>query len=143
MKHTKFNQHIHYGIFGLLLGIVLSFTGFSDFTEIHKMFTFQDTRLFYVFFGAILFSIIGFEIFKNRIIATKSPFSKNYIFGAVLFGAGWAICGACPSIALIQFGEGKLSAGITIFGIFTGVWIFRKLTISVFNNDTGVCGEEY
>lgn len=143
MNHSSLAQHIQYGIFGLLLGIVLSFTGFSDFSEIHNMFTLRDSRLFYVFFGAILFSIIGFEVFRKYDYGMKSKFNKNYVFGAVLFGAGWAICGACPSIALIQFGEGKLSAGITIFGIFTGVWFFRMLATSVFKNDIGICGEEY
>lgn len=143
MNHSSLTQHIQYGIFGLLLGIVLSFTGFSDYSEIHNMFTLKDSRLYYVFIGAILFSIIGFEVFKKRDYGTKSKFNNNYVFGAVLFGAGWAICGACPSIALIQLGEGKLSAGVTIFGIFAGVWLFRMLATSVFKNNIGICGEEY
>jgi hypothetical protein len=49
--------------------------------------------------------------------------------------------GACPSIALVQLGEGKIGALLTIFGIVTGVWVYRTIAAPSFQLDTGVCGE--
>ena len=53
---------------------------------------------------------------------------------------GWAMTGACTSIALVQLGEGKLGALLTIFGSVTGVWIYRAIAAPNFRLDTGICG---
>jgi hypothetical protein len=42
----------------------------------------------------------------------------------VVFGLGWALSGACPGIVLVQLGEGRLMAGLTLGGIFGGTWLF-------------------
>jgi uncharacterized membrane protein YedE/YeeE len=47
--------------------------------------------------------------------------------GALLFGVGWAISGACPSIAFVQLGQGQLGALATIAGIFVGNRLFAAI----------------
>ena len=44
MKLTALQQHVRFALLGLLMGIALSYTGFSDFGELHKMFLFADLR---------------------------------------------------------------------------------------------------
>ena len=49
-------------------------------------------------------------------------FEPNRLIGAFIFGAGWALAGACPGTVLTQLGEGKVSAIFTVVGIF--LWVF-------------------
>ncbi len=60
----------------------------------------------------------------------------------MLFGAGWALSGACPSIALVQLGEGQLAAAFTLAGIFTGNWLYAVARERYLHWDTGSCVDE-
>jgi len=134
-------NHFWYGFWGLAMGIVLSATGFSDFTEVHKMFLFEDLRLYFVFFGAVGLSAVGFVIFKSIRQSGKKSYHAGTIPGSIMFGVGWAITGACPSVALVQLGEGQLAAVFTLLGIYFGVFVYRTLSAGTMKLDTGVCGE--
>ncbi|HEY9051253.1 MAG TPA: YeeE/YedE thiosulfate transporter family protein, partial [Gammaproteobacteria bacterium] len=103
-------NHLLYGLFGLAMGMILSFIGFTSFDEVHKMFTLQDFRLIAAFAGAVGLLVIGFAIISRQQQIPKKKFNKGTIPGSILFGAGWAITGSCPSIALVQLGEGQLAA---------------------------------
>lgn len=139
---SGFSQHFIYGLFGLLLGLTLSFSGFSDFAEVHGMFTFTDFRLLFLFAATLVLAALGFAIFARDIKLSRKSFNKGTIPGSILFGIGWAITGACPSIALVQLGEGQLAAFSTILGILFGVWIYRSLTSKTLQFDTSICGED-
>ncbi len=141
MSGTK-GIHFFYGFFGLALGLTLSLGGLTDFAQIHSLFILQNIPLLLVFALAIGISIFGFIIILRNNNIPKKPFNKGTIPGSILFGVGWALTGACPSIALAQLGEGQLAAAVTITGILSGVWIYRKGTSASFQFDTSVCGEE-
>jgi len=81
-----------------------------------------------------------FTLYRKRDIP-KKIYNGGTIPGSVMFGVGWAMTGACPSMALVQVGEGTLGALLTIFGIITGVWIYRAIAAPNFRLDTGICGE--
>lgn len=134
-------NHLLYGVFGLAMGMILSFIGFTSFDEVHKMFTLQDFRLIAAFAGAVGLLVIGFAIISRQQPIPEKKFNKGTIPGSILFGAGWAITGSCPSIALVQLGEGQLAAVFVIFGIFFGVWMYRRMAAGAINLDSGVCGE--
>jgi uncharacterized membrane protein YedE/YeeE len=57
-----------------------------------------------------------------------------------MFGFGWTLCGACPSVVFVQLGQGKVVAVATLFGIFAGVWAYRTFHQQNFQWDTGSCG---
>ncbi|MCO6412286.1 MAG: YeeE/YedE family protein [Thiogranum sp.] len=139
--HPKTKLHLLYGAFGLMMGVTLSLVGFTDFSEVHKMFIFADFRLLCLFATTVGITMLGFAIVARKSSIPKKTFNRGTIPGSVLFGAGWAITGACPSIALVQIGEGKLVALFTVLGILFGVWIYRKLAAGGLQLDTGVCGE--
>ena len=136
-----FKQHLAYGIFGLIMGCTLSLVGFTDFAEVHKMFIFADFRLLFLFAATVGLTMVGFAVLGRNKNIPRKTFNKGTVPGSVLFGVGWAITGACPSIALVQLGEGKIAAVFTVFGILFGVWIYRKLAAGGLELDTGVCGE--
>jgi len=134
--------HFFYGLFGLALGLTLSLGGLTDFSQIHSLFILQNIPLLLMFALAIGISMLGFMIILSNNQAPRKPFTKGTVPGSILFGVGWALTGACPSIALVQLGEGQLAAAVTIAGILSGVWIYRKGTSSNFQFDTSICGEE-
>ena len=119
---------------GLALGFVISSSGLADWAEIHRMFTFDagsggapDLRLLTALGGAIALALAGFWLFARRDEIPAKPFRAGTIPGAVLFGAGWAIAGACPAGVLVQIGEGKAEALATFAGVLAGTWLHDVL----------------
>lgn len=139
MNLTPVQQHIRYAGFGLLMGLALSFIGFTDYGEIHNMFIFADWRLFLTFAGAVALSMTGFFVLARGQDIPKKHFHKGTIPGSILFGTGWALTGSCPSIALVQLGQGYLPAAFTIAGIFFGAWAYKHVHREFFRWDTGSC----
>lgn len=139
--NSKLTQHLMYALFGLVMGCLLSAVGFTDFNEVHNMFTFSDFRLLLLFASTVAITMVGFAVLARKVTIPKKSFTKGTIPGSILFGTGWAITGACPSIALVQLGEGKIVAAFTVLGILFGVWMYRKLAAGGMQLDTGVCGE--
>jgi hypothetical protein len=109
------------GGYGLALGFSLSFIGFADWGEVHRMFTLTDLRLLFTFGGAVVLTAVGFAVFGRGRSFGSRPLHRGTIAGGVLFGVGWAICGACPGASFAQLGEGRVVALVTIAGIFAGV----------------------
>ncbi len=141
MQNTTIKDYVFYILFGIFMGMTLSLGGLSDFEQIHTLFILQNIPLLLVFIGAIGLSMLGFCTLCRKRNVPKKTFNGGTIPGSLMFGVGWAMTGACPSIALVQLGEGKLGALLTIFGILTGVWIYRAIAAPNFRLDTGICGE--
>jgi hypothetical protein len=129
--------HLKLGCFGFALGGTVSAVGLSDFGELHRMFTFADLRLFLAFGGAVVLAGIGFAIHcRGRM--PERPLRRGTVPGALVFGAGWALCGGCPGAVLVQIGEGRLAALVTLGGILAGTAIGRWVK-GVLGWDPGSC----
>jgi len=124
-------------LFGTLMGYLLSKARATDYDAIASMLTFdrKDLQLWGVLAVALALAALGFLVMrlkglKNREgdrFAIEGPsFEMNRLAGGLLFGAGWALCGACPTTALAQLGEGKFVAVFTVIGILAGVWLYEK-----------------
>jgi uncharacterized membrane protein YedE/YeeE len=122
-------KHIYSLVLGILFGIALSKALATDYTTIANMFLFRDFHLYGVIVFAIITVFVGTQLFKK--FKTKDIYGKpiefplkhaqkGLIFGSIFFGIGWAITGTCPGTAVVQLGEGKLTALITLVGIFGG-----------------------
>ncbi len=114
---------------GLIFGFSLSHIGFGDFGEVHRMFTFADLRLFLTFVGGVALTAIGVFVFQRRHALPSRVLHRGTVIGSVLFGAGWALSGACPGIVLVQVGEGRLYGLITLAGIVAGSWVGGRLQV--------------
>lgn len=141
MQTKSLSEYILYATFGVAMGIILSMGGFADFEQVHSLFLLQNLPLLMVFIGAIGLSMAGFTIFFGKRDIARKTYNSGTIPGSIMFGVGWAMTGACPSIALVQLGEGQMAAGLTVVGIVTGIWVYRKIAAPAFQLDTGVCGE--
>jgi uncharacterized protein len=120
-------SHFVLGALGLAFGFVISMSGLSDWSELHAMFTFASPRLLLAFGGAVALAMAGFFLFARHDQLPPKHVVPGTVPGAILFGAGWAIAGACPGAALVQLGEGKWYALVTIAGILGGAWLHDRL----------------
>lgn len=140
MKTAHIKSHFEYGLVGILFGAVLTRIGFADYDELHKMFILSDMRMMYSFAGAVAISMIVLLLLNKRVPKQHKIFQPGTVPGSMLFGFGWAITGACPSLVFVQLGHGALPAVFTMMGIIFGVWLYRKLHGRFFGWDTGTCG---
>lgn len=131
----RLRSHLAMGAFGLALGFTISAAGLSDWGEVHRMFSLGlfaggpsagNLRLLLGFAGAVAFSLAGFWLLARHDQIPVKPIRAGTISGALLFGAGWAVTGACPAAALVQLGEGKAAALATLAGILAGAWLHEK-----------------
>jgi len=128
-------------LIGTLLGYSLSRIGFSSWDEVHAMFTFRHFHMFFAFLIALL--LLGptwLLIAKlSRAHWTPRPIHKGTLVGGVLFGIGWALSGACPSIAAVQVGEGQLGGLVTLVGMFAGNFLYSLAHERFFRWSAGSC----
>jgi uncharacterized membrane protein YedE/YeeE len=125
--------HLTVAAFGLALGVVISASGLSDWGEVHRMFclgvghggpAWGELRLLLAFSGAVLLSIAAFAVLARNDDLPERPVRPGTIPGAILFGAGWALTGACPAAALVQLGEGRGAAAVSLLGMLAGSWVY-------------------
>lgn len=129
---------------GLLLGFSLSHIGFSSWDEVQKMFRFESLRLLFTFGGGVALTALAWRLlhpFFDTSIGPR-PIHEGTLLGGVIFGAGWALCGACPAIALVQLGEGQLGALATLAGIFGGNWLYSVVHERYFRFSAGSCATD-
>ena len=120
-------------VFGTLFGFVLSRARATDYDTIAGMFRLTDLHLMFVIGLGIGTAALGFWLLRrtgNRTLSGQpialgeKRWHRGAIWGGLLFGAGWALSGACPGTSLAQFGEGKLVALFTIAGILAGTYAY-------------------
>jgi len=123
-------------IFGLIFGFTLSRVGASDFDLIYDMFVFENLKLPGVMATAIIVGLIGMRILTRSLVNSRNgePLRVNEkklgkwgLLGALFFGLGWGISGACPGTVLAQLGEGKLLGMATFAGMIVGTYIYALL----------------
>jgi uncharacterized membrane protein YedE/YeeE len=134
----RWATHAKMVLFGVVLGATLSDLGFTDFGEIHRMFTFADPRLLLTFAAAVVLAAAGFAIHCRGGKMPARPIRKGTIPGALLFGVGWALTGGCPAALLAQIGEGKLPALLTLAGVLAGTKLGQRLKEKL-GWDSGSC----
>lgn len=127
-------------LFGLVFGFALSRVEAADYALIYGMFTGENLKLAWVMITAILVGWIGMRLLKGLGLKTSTgeaiqiqlkPLKGYHLFGAVLFGAGWAISGACPGTVLAQIGEGRIWGLWTFLGLLAGTYTYAILVEKV------------
>lgn len=129
---------------GILLGFSLSNIGFSSWDQVHSMFTFADLRLIFAFALATVVLFVTWKVISRTTGATwpRREIHRGTIIGGALFGAGWALSGACPSIALVQIGEAQFGAVVTLGGMFLGNFIYSVVHERYFRWNARSCADE-
>jgi len=134
-----FKKYLLYGFLGTSMGFILARIGFADYDEINKMFAFIDTRMFLTFAGSVAIIMVVGLVLRSHFPRQDKFFQPGTLPGSMLFGFGWAVTGACPSLVFVQLGQGKIPAVMTLFGIYIGVIFYRKIHSRYLMWDVGSC----
>ena len=119
------SRNILIGLVGIALGFTVSQTGFSDFGQMHSMLTLSNWPLLMAFLSSVFLTVLGFLLWRRKIRLNKITLHKGTVIGGIIFGIGLALTGSSPSICLVQIGEGKIVALLTLLGIVTGMTLAK------------------
>ena len=132
--------YVRYGVYGLFFGFAMSRMGFGDYAEIREMFTFRDLRLFMTFCTGVAIAMAGFAVLARGHLLPQRRFHPGTVIGSLLFGAGWALTGACPSIIWVQVGEGAGYGLVTLVGVGLGSMAYPLAHRRWFGWQADACG---
>jgi uncharacterized membrane protein YedE/YeeE len=125
------------------MGFALSRIGFSSWDQVHAMFVFGDLRMLFGFMLAVVVLALAHAVLQRArpgfMQMASRPIHQGTLVGGALFGVGWALTGACPSIVLVQLGEGQLAALLTLGGVFLGNYLYAVIHERYLRWDLGSC----
>ncbi|MDC0936481.1 YeeE/YedE thiosulfate transporter family protein [Pirellulales bacterium] len=118
---------------GMYLGILFTKSEVALWERVHKMFLFQEAHMYLIIGVAIGVAMLSMLVIKrlgiqtvegNPITYKPKPFHTGVIIGGMMFGAGWAITGACPGPIYAQIGAGEWLALFTLAGAMAGMYCY-------------------
>ena len=134
LKHPGWHN-IKYLITGLFFGIILVKAEVISWFRIQEMFRLQSFHMYGVIGSAVavgMLSIWLIKKFNSKTIYGESirfaprKFNKGNIYGGLLFGAGWALTGACPGPLFAQIGTGATVIIVTLLSAIAGTWAYGR-----------------
>jgi uncharacterized membrane protein YedE/YeeE len=129
----KWYSNIKYLIVGISFGFIFVKAEIVSWFRIQEMFRFQSFHMYGVIGSAVIVGMISVWIIKKfkiksiqgePIIIQDKTFNKGQIYGALIFGFGWALTGACPGPLFAQIGTGATVISITLLSAILGTWVY-------------------
>ncbi len=124
-----------YTIVGIIFGIVFVKAEIISWFRIQEMFQLTSFFMYGVIGTAVIVGAISVfavkklglkSIYGETITFEDKELNKGQIYGALIFGTGWAITGACPGPLFAQAGSGFSVVIVTIVSAIAGTWIYGK-----------------
>ena len=121
---------------GVYFGIVLTKSEVVRWQRVHDMFLFNEAHMYLIIGTGVAVAMIAMLIIKSAhaktiegepIVYKPKPFHTGVIIGGTMFGAGWAITGACPGPIYAQIGGGAWMALFTLAGAMIGMFAYAYL----------------
>tara|TARA_R110002012_G_scaffold256041_3_gene436100 strand:+ start:104 stop:514 length:411 start_codon:yes stop_codon:yes gene_type:complete len=124
--------YIAYLGLGILFGITLIKSEVASWFRIYEMFQFDSFHMYGVIGSAVILGIIATFILKSQKDTKGNPIQikskpkgfKNYLFGGVIFGLGWALGGACPGPIYALLGSGFISVMVLFLAALLGAFTY-------------------
>ncbi len=116
--------------FGAAFGFVITAAGLNNYDVIHRMLALQELEVYLIMASAVAVAAPLLWLLERRRVKTvlggpihieRSPVQRDNVLGAAVFGAGWAIAGACPGPAIGMAVAGSVPALAVMAGLMTGV----------------------
>lgn len=119
------------GIGGVIFGFGLALSGMIKPEIVLSFLRLEDLGLMLVMGGAVAVATttmkLGPRVLNRPLMGSFGTYDKGLdkgtIIGAVLFGVGWGISGACPGAALASVGAGNYPILISILAMFGGAYV--------------------
>jgi uncharacterized membrane protein YedE/YeeE len=135
-KHSPVFTYASVLVIGMYLGILFIKSEVASWQRIHDMFLFKEAYMYLIISLAICVAMLSMVLIKRFSIRSvdgkqikyePKPFHAGVIVGGMLFGAGWAITGACPGPIYAQIGAGEWLASFTLLGAMLGMFSYAAL----------------
>lgn len=135
MEHSGWHL-LKYLIAGLLFGILLVKAEVISWFRIQEMFRLQSFHMYGVIGTAVVTGIISVWFIKKFKVKTiygepidlhPKQFNKGQIYGGLLFGAGWAMTGACPGPLYALIGTGATVVIVALLSAIAGTWVYGRI----------------
>jgi len=118
---------------GIYFGIVLTKSEVVRWQRVHDMFLFKEPFMYLIIGVGVVVAMISMLLIKKLGVKTiegkpikyePKPYHTGVILGGMIFGAGWAITGACPGPIYAQIGAGAWMALFTLAGALAGMYLY-------------------
>jgi uncharacterized membrane protein YedE/YeeE len=120
-------------LLGTYFGIVLVKSEVVRWQRVHDMFLFREAYMYLIIATGIAVAAVSMLLIKHFGVKTvdgrpiayqPKPYHKGVIIGGMLFGAGWAITGACPGPIYAQIGAGVWMSLLTLLSALAGMYAY-------------------
>lgn len=121
---------------GAYLGILLTKSEVARWERVHSMFRFEEAHMYLIISTGIAVAMASMAVIRRLelksvdgtpITYKPKPYHTGVIIGGIVFGAGWAITGACPGPIYAQIGAGEWMAMFTFVGAMMGMFCYATL----------------
>lgn len=135
-KEGLFASNLKYLILGALFGVVFVKAEIISWYRIQEMFRLHSFHMYGVIGTAVIVGIISVWLIKKFKIKTaqnetvlfhNKKFHWGNVIGALIFGLGWALTGACPGPLFAQIGSGFVVVVVTLLSAIGGTWVYGLL----------------
>ena len=130
-------KYIKFILTGVLFGITLTKGEIISWYRIQEMFRFQGFHMYGVIGSAVVLGAIalflakkfGWKTIEGEKISPpeKTKAWKNYLFGGIIFGLGWALTGACPGPVYMLIGSGATVFAVALISATFGTFVYGLL----------------
>ena len=127
-----------YLVIGVYFGTVITKGEVVSWFRIQEMFRFQSFHMYGVLMSAVVVAAVAIALIKAGRLHTLGgdPIAiapkqlgagHRYWIGGLLFGAGWALTGACPGPTLALIGAGLPAYLLVLASALAGTWAYGAL----------------
>lgn len=129
---------LFYLLLGAWFGIILTKSEVISWFRIQEMFRFQSPHMYLIIASAIVTAAVSLVIVRRfvprsltgqeiRVHPKQWGRGVRYPVGGVLFGAGWALTGACPGPLFALVGSGVSVVTVVVISALLGTWTYGHL----------------
>ncbi|HKO16412.1 MAG TPA: DUF6691 family protein [Gemmatimonadaceae bacterium] len=120
---------------GVLFGIVIVKAQVVSWYRIQEMFRFQSFHMYGILGSAMLTALVWVQLLRrlgartrtgDRIVIAPKVLGRGhrYWIGGLIFGAGWALTGACPGPLFALVGTGATVFLAVAIAALAGTWTY-------------------
>ncbi len=129
---------LFYLLAGAWFGVVLTKAEVISWFRIQEMFRFQAPHMYLIIASAIGVAAISLALVRRfvprsvtgeaiHVPAKQWGKGVRYPLGGTIFGAGWALTGACPGPLFALVGSGLTVVTVVILSALIGTWSYGHL----------------
>jgi len=137
-EYSTPRELVTYAAIGVLFGVVLVKSEVVSWYRIQEMFRFQSFHMYGLLGSAMTTAFISLRVLRafkvramtgEQIVVPDKMLGRGYRYwiGGMIFGAGWALTGACPGPLFALIGSGAGVFVVTLVAALAGTWCYGSL----------------